>query len=68
MRIALILAAAALLPIVAMPATEDFTDYQKGVEEGLKIGFFMGNLSGQSHCSIEAARNYNENLNGYKRL
>jgi hypothetical protein len=65
MRIASILAAAALLIMAAMSATADLTDYQKGVEEGLKIGFFMGNLSGLSHCNIEAARSYYANINQY---
>jgi hypothetical protein len=65
MKIALILAALALTAMVVMPATADLTDYQKGVAEGLKIGFFMGNLSGFGHCSIEAARSYNANLDQF---
>jgi len=65
MSSASILALAFILAIVAFPAAADLTDYQKGVEEGLKIGFFMGNLSGLSQCNIEAARSYNENINQY---
>jgi len=65
MSSASILALAFILAIVAIPATASLTDYQKGVEEGLKIGFFMGNLSGLSQCNIEAARSYNENINQY---
>lgn len=62
MRTILILSAAAILAMIIMPAIADLNDYQRGVEEGLKIGFFMGNLSGSAHCSIEAARSYNANL------
>src|SRR5512136_1817844 len=65
MRSASILALAFISAIVAIPAAADLTDYQKGIEEGLKIGFFMGNLSGLSQCNIEAARSYNENINQY---
>ena len=46
MRMTMILAAMVLSAMIAMPALAELTDYQKGVEEGLKIGFFMGNLSG----------------------
>ena len=65
MKSASILALAFISAIAAIPATADLTDYQKGIEEGLKIGFFMGNLSGLSQCNIEAARSYNENINQY---
>jgi hypothetical protein len=65
MRRTMILAAMVLSAIIAMPTLAELNDYQKGVEEGLKIGFFMGNLSGAAHCNMEAASSYNANVDQF---
>jgi hypothetical protein len=65
MRMTMILAAMVFLAIIAMPALAELTDYQKGVEEGLKIGFFMGNLSGAARCNVEDARSFNANVDQF---
>lgn len=65
MKKTMILAAMVLSAMIAMPALAGLTDYQTGVEEGLKIGFFMGNLSGAGHYNIEDARSYNANVDQF---
>lgn len=59
--------AIAALWLLAVSDASELTEFQRGVAEGLKIGFYMGNLSGTGQHSIEAAREFNANIMQYNK-
>lgn len=65
MRTTMVLAAIAILAFATVPAQAELTDFQKGVEAGLGSGFFMWNLSLAAQNNLEAAREYNANVNAF---
>lgn len=49
-----------------MPVPGEMTEYQKGVDNGLKIGFFMGDLYGRAHYDADFAREFDSNLERFR--
>lgn len=58
MRFASLIAVAAILSLVAIPAMADMTDYQKGVNAGLMNGLRIGYLLGGAPYDTNAAQQY----------
>jgi hypothetical protein len=44
---------------MAMPACAEMSDYERGVANGMKIGFFMGELYGKGQYSYDSAQEFN---------
>lgn len=64
MKLARIIVGLALISLLAIPALGQMTDYQKGIAEGLKIGFFMN----QKYVDAKAGINvtgYNAEVERY---
>ncbi len=66
MKLILIVLIIALLWLSAATALGEMTEYQKGVANGLKIGFFMGDLHGRAQYAVDAAREFNSNLERFR--
>ncbi len=64
MKLTRIIAALAILSLVAIPALGQMTDYQKGIAEGLKVGFFMHEKYTQALDGINVS-GYNAEVDRY---
>ncbi len=65
MKFASLIAVAAILSLVAVPALADMTDYQKGVNAGLMNGLRIGYLLGGAPYSTNAAQQYSGMVNPF---
>ena len=65
MKFASLIAVAAILSLVAIPAMADMTDYQKGVNAGLMNGLRIGYLLGGAPYSTNAAQQYSSMVNPF---
>jgi len=65
MKFASLIAVAAILSLVAIPAMADMTDYQKGVNAGLMNGLRIGYLLGGAPYDTNAAQKYSSMVNSF---
>ena len=65
MKFASLIAVAAILSLVAIPAMADMTDYQKGVNDGLANGLRIGYLLGGAPYDTNAAQKYSSMVNPF---
>ena len=65
MKFASLIAVAAILSLVAIPAMADMTDYQKGVNAGLMNGLRIGYLLGGAPYDTNAAQQYSGMVNPF---
>lgn len=59
MKIKIYVLTAMVALAIAIPASAEMSDYEKGVANGMKIGFFMGELHGKGQYSTESAQQFN---------
>jgi hypothetical protein len=64
MKLTRIISILALLSLVAVPALGEMTDYQKGIAEGLEVGFFMNEKYEQATQGINVT-GYNAEVQRY---
>ncbi len=64
MKLTRIITVLAILSLVAIPALGQMTDYQKGIAEGLKIGFFMNQKYVDAQDGINVT-GYNQEVERY---
>jgi hypothetical protein len=65
MKFASLIAVAAILSLVAIPAMAEMTDYQKGVNDGLANGLRIGYLLGGAPYDTNANQQYNGMVNPF---
>lgn len=65
MKFASLIAVAAIISLVAIPAMADMTDYQKGVNDGLANGLRIGYLLGGAPYDTNAAQQYSGMVNPF---
>lgn len=65
MKFASLIAVAAIILLVAIPAMADMTDYQKGVNDGLANGLRIGYLLGGAPYDTNAAQQYSGMVNPF---
>ena len=65
MKFASLIAVAAILSLVAIPAMAEMTDYQKGVNDGLANGLRIGYLLGGAPYDTNAAQKYSSMVNPF---
>lgn len=65
MKFASLIAVAAILTLVAVPAMATLTDYQRGVNDGLANGLRIGYLLGGAPYDTIAAQKYSEMVNPF---
>jgi hypothetical protein len=65
MKFASLIAVAAILSLVAIPAMAELTDYQKGVNDGLASGLRIGYLLGGAPYSTSANQQYSSMVNSF---
>lgn len=65
MKFASLIAVAAILTLVAVPAMATLTDYQRGVNDGLANGLRVGYLLGGAPYDTTAAQKYSDMVNPF---
>lgn len=65
MKFASLIAVAAILTLVAVPAMATLTDYQRGVNDGLANGLRIGYLLGGAPYDTTAAQKYSDMVNPF---
>lgn len=65
MKFASLIAVAAILTLVAVPAMATLTDYHRGVNDGLANGLRMGYLLGGAPYDTSAAQKYSDLVNPF---
>ena len=65
MNFASLIAVAAILSLVAIPAMASMTDYQKGVNDGLMNGLRIGYLLGGAPYNTNSAQQYGSMVNSF---
>ncbi len=55
-----------MLVLAAVTAEAEMTEYERGVQAGLKVGFFMGELYGKGQYTVDAARQFNDFLDEFQ--
>jgi hypothetical protein len=63
-----IIVALIVILAAAVPVCGEMTDYERGVANGLKIGFFMGELYGKGQYADDPAKQFNGYLEEFYRF
>jgi hypothetical protein len=63
-----IVAALVIALLVSTPALAELTDYQRGVQAGLQVGLFMGELRGMGRYTLDSANQFNSYLSSFEQF
>jgi hypothetical protein len=64
----LIMLSLTVVPVVGQMTAGQMTEYQRGVANGLKIGFFMGEYYGRGQYVLDYAGQFNTYLDQYNQF
>jgi len=65
MKVICAIAVLSMLILATATAGGEMTEYERGVANGLKIGFFMGDLYGRGQYAADAAKQFNDYLDRF---